>query len=292
MKTIRSTGKNFITGNAAVAQAVKLCSVGVISAYPITPQTPIVEQLAEFVANKEIDAEYVRVESEHSALSACIGACMSGTRSFTATSSHGLAYMHEMLTFASGSRFPLVLTVANRSVAAPWSIWGDHHDAVMQRDTGWIQIYVENAQEAADMVIQAYKIAEHPSVYTPVMICLDGFHVSHTEELVEFPAKELVDKFLPTFSTPGLLDPDNPLSVSFGAPGKEYTVWRYEQQRDINNALTVIKDVDQEYGKLFSRSYGGVIDNYNCDDAEVAFVIMGSYAGAAKDAADILRQKE
>ena len=281
--------KRFITGNSAVAAAVKLARVGVIAVYPITPQTPIAEKLATFVSTGEINSEYIRVESEHSALSACLGACMAGVRPFTATSSHGLAYMHEILSYASGGRYPLVLVNANRSIGPPWSIWGEHQDSIQQRDTGCIQLYVENAQEALDTIIQAFKIAENPNVFTPVMVCLDGFHVSHAEELVEIPDQADVDRFLPPFQTSALLDPDEPMTLAAGARGKQYTIWRFEQYQAIRVAEEVIQEVDEEFEHIFGRGYGGVVDNYRCEDADIIMVILGSFTGAARDTADMLR---
>jgi len=283
--------KKFLTGNSAVAHAVKLAKVGVIAVYPITPQTPIAEKLAEFVGSGELKAEYIRVESEHSALAACLGAAMADVRSFTATSSHGLAYMHEMLTYASGGRFPLVLAIANRSIGPPWSIWGEQQDSIQQRDTGCIQLYVETAQEALDTTIQAFKIAENPSVLTPVMVCLDGFHLSHAEERVEIPDPSDVERFLTPFNTSATLNPDKPMTLAVGASGEQYTTWRSEQHQGIRQAESVIAEVDEEFGKIFGRQYGGLTDTYQCDDADLIIVIMGSFSGAARDAVDNLRRR-
>jgi len=282
--------KKFITGDSAVAYAVKLARPGVIAVYPITPQTPIAETLATFVGTGELNAEYIRVESEHSALAACLGACMAGVRTFTATSSHGLAYMHEMLTYVAGGRFPIVLAIANRSVGPPWSIWGDQQDSIQQRDTGCIQIYTETAQEVLDTVLQAFRVSQDPRVFTPVMVCLDGFHLSHTQELVEIPDQGDVDSFLPPFKSPAVLDPDEPMSLAIGASGKQYTHWRFEQYQGIQAAEAVIEEVDEEFGKAFGRRYGGSIDAYKCEDAELIIVIMGSFAGIARDAADSMRR--
>ena len=282
--------KKFLTGNSAVAYAVKLAKVGVIAVYPITPQTPIAEKLSNLVSAGEVRAEYLRVESEHSALAACLGSAMVGTRSFTATSSHGLAYMHEMLTYAAGGRFPLVLAIANRSIGPPWSIWGEQQDSIQQRDTGCIQLYVETAQEALDTTIQAFKIAEDPRVLTPVMVCLDGFHLSHAEESVEIPDAGDVERFLPPFRTSATLDPDNPMTLAVGASGEQYTLWRSEQQTAIREAGSIISDVDKEFGQVFGRKYGGLVDAYRCDDADLTIAIMGSFAGVARDAVDNLRQ--
>ena len=281
--------KKFMSGDYAVAHAARLAKVGVVAVYPITPQTPIAETLARFVGTGELNAEFLKVESEHSALAACLGACMAGVRSFTATSSHGLAYMHEMLTYASGGRFPLVLAVANRSLGPPWSIWGDHQDSVQQRDAGCIQLYVETAQEALDVSLQAFRIAEDNRVFTPVMVCLDGFHLSHTQELVEVPDQRTVDNFIRPFCTHAMLDPDKPMSLAIGASGKQYTVWRNEQQRAMEAARSVIEEVDREFGEIFGRCYGGLVDVYPDDEAELMIVIMGSFAGMVREAVDSMR---
>jgi pyruvate ferredoxin oxidoreductase alpha subunit len=282
--------KKFITGDTAVAYAVKLARVGVVSAYPITPQTPIVEMIASFIGNGEFNADYIKVEGEHSAMGGCLGACMAGARTFTASSSHGLAYMHEMLTYVAGGRFPIVLAVAGRSIGPPWSIWGEQQDSIQQRDTGWIQLYVETAQEALDTVLQAFKIAENPEVFTPVMVCLDGFNISHTEELVDIPDQNAVDRFLPPFNPAATLNPDEPMTLAMGAPGQLSTTWRFEQFQAILGAQSVIEKTDKEFGEMFGRSYGGLVDAYQCEDAEIVMVSMGGLAtGAARDAVDNMR---
>ena len=283
--------KKFITGDTAVAHAVRLSGVGVIAVYPITPQTPIAETLATFVGSGELDAEFIRVESEHSALAACLGGCMAGVRTFTATASHGLAYMHEMLSYVAGGRFPIVLAIAGRSIGPPWSIWGDQQDSTQQRDTGCLQLYVETAQEALDTILQAYKIAENPRVFTPALVCLDGFHVSHTQELVEVPSQDQVRDFLPPFKGPVTLDPDEPMSLAIGASGKQYATWRIDQYRAMEAARIVIEDVDREFGEAFGRSYGGLVEAYKCEEADLIIVIMGSFAGMVRDAVDSMRSK-
>jgi pyruvate ferredoxin oxidoreductase alpha subunit len=283
--------KKFITGDAAVAYAVKLARVGVVSAYPITPQTPIVEMIASFIGDGEFNADYIKVEGEHSAMGGCLGACMAGARAFTASSSHGLAYMHEMLTYVAGGRFPIVLAVAGRSIGPPWSIWGEQQDSIQQRDTGWIQLYVETAQEALDTVLHAFKIAENAEVFTPVMVCLDGFNISHTEELVDIPDQDTVDRFLPPFNPAATLNPDEPMTLAMGAPGQLSTIWRFEQFQAILGAQSVIERTDKEFGEMFGRSYGGLVDAYQCDDAEVVIVSMGGLStGAARDAVDNMRR--
>ncbi len=281
--------KKFITGNEAVAQAAKLAHVDVVAAYPITPQTGIVEKIAEYIANGEMDADYLKVESEHSALTACMGVRMAGARAFTSTSSQGLEYMHEMLAYAAGGRYPLVLVNVCRSVALPWSIWGDQQDAIQQRDTGWIQIFTETGQEALDMVLQAYRIAEDHRVLLPVMVCLDSFIQSHTEELVEIPDQKTVDAFLPPYDPVVTLDVDNPYSISVGAFGKNYARWRQEQQEAAEKAGEVIVEVGDEYARIFGRHYGGLIEAYRCDGAEALLITMGAFAGTARDVVDDMR---
>lgn len=284
--------KKFLNSADAVAYGAKLARVEVVSAYPITPSTHIVEQLATFIATGELKADFIKAEGEHSAMAGCFGACVAGTRTFTATASHGLAYMHEMLSWVAGGRFPVVVAVANRSVGPPWSIWGEHQDAILQRDTGWIQLFVETAQEALDTIIQAYKIAENHKVSTPVMVCLDGFSLSHTEEIVEIPDQDKVDSFLPRFSPQVVVDPDNPLTIDVGVFGRINAIWRFEQAQAIEASKNVIENVDKEYGKLFGRSYGGLVDSYKCEDAAVIIVAMGGLAcGASRDAVDNLREK-
>ena len=197
-----------LDGNQAAAEGAKLSRVQVIAAYPITPQTPVTETLSEFAERGDLKAEYVAVESEHSAMAVCTSASMVGARTFTATSAHGLAYMHEMLHWAAGARLPVVLACVNRAIGAPWNVLNDQQDSISQRDTGWIQIYARNNQEILDSIIQAYKIAE--SVYVPVMVCFDGYVLSHTEMPVNVPSQEDVDKFLPPYKPHTILDPANP----------------------------------------------------------------------------------
>jgi len=281
--------KKYITANEAVAHAAKLARVEVIAAYPITPQTTIVEKLASFIANGEMDAEFIKVESEHSALTACMGVRMAGVRAFTSTSSQGLEYMHEILAYVSGGRYPLVLVNVCRSVALPWSIWGDQQDAIQQRDTGWIQIFTETGQEALDMVLQAYRIAEDHRILLPVMICMDSFIQSHTEELVEIPGQESVDSFLPAYDPVVTLDVDNPYSISVGGFGKHYARWRKEQQEAAEKAKEVIVEVGNEFARIFGRRYGGMIEPYRCDGAEAVILTMGAFTGTAREVVDEMR---
>lgn len=274
-----------IHGSRAVAEAVRLCDVDVIAAYPITPQTHIVQDLAKLIADGELSSEYIKVESEHSALSACIGASATGARTFTATSSQGLALMHEMLFVASGMRLPIVMANANRALSAPLNIWNDQQDSISERDAGWIQLYAETNQEALDSVIQAYKISESSEVLLPSMVCLDGFVLTHTLEPVDIPDKEIVEDFLPRFKPALTLDPETPITLgAFADPGS-YTEFRYEQQKAMERALRVIEKVGEEFGEATGRSYG-LVEGYNLEGAEVVIVTMGSLAGTVKEFID------
>ncbi|MDH4264181.1 MAG: pyruvate ferredoxin oxidoreductase [Deltaproteobacteria bacterium] len=285
----KSSNLDFLNGDEAVAYGAKLCRPHVIAVYPITPQTIVVERLSEFIANKLMDCEYVYVESEHSAMCAAMGASLVGARAFTATSSQGLAYMHEMLHYVSGSRFPIVMMNANRTLAAPWNIFGDQRDSLAQRDTGWIQVYVENGQEALDMIIQAYAIAENDRVYTPVMVNLDGFVNTHTYELVDVPAQHEVDEFLPPFRSKNAIDFNHPRSFCMTASTEWNTEFRYQQQQAMNHAQEVIEEVDQKFGDKFGRYYGGLVEEVRCEDAEVVLVGMGSVIGTSRIVVDKLR---
>ena len=243
----------FINGDEAVAWGSRLCRPQVISAYPITPQTITVEKLAEFVANGELDCEYCYVESEHSALATAMGACLAGARSFTATSSQGLLYMSEMLHYVSGSRLPIVMMNACRSLAVPWNIYGDQRDAISQRDAGWVQIFVENGQEALDMIMQSTRLAEHPDVYLPIMVALDGFVNTHTYEMVDIPSQEDADRFLPPFKSLNAVDFDNPRSFCITAAADWNTEFRVQQQRATLKAGELLPQIDREF---FSSSGG------------------------------------
>jgi pyruvate/2-oxoacid:ferredoxin oxidoreductase alpha subunit len=298
-KIARKTSTWILDGNHAAAQGVKLSRVQVIAAYPITPQTPVTEALSEFVERKELDAQYVAVESEHSALAVCTSASMVGARTFTATSSHGLAYMHEMLHWAAGARLPVVLACVNRAIGAPWNVLNDQQDSVSQRDTGWIQIYARNNQEILDSIIQAYRIAE--SVYVPVMVCYDGYVLSHTEMPVDVPSQKDVDKFLPSYKPHTILDPANPKNYNLvtlanprvnaeGVLCHGYMELRYLLQEALQNSRETIIKVGQEFGELFGRSYANMFWENRLDDADVVIVAMGSLAMEAIVAADMLRE--
>jgi len=285
------SNKVFISGNEAVAEGVRLSAPHVIAAYPITPQTIVVERLAEMVEDGSLKSEFMHVESEHSALSACIGASAVGARTFTASSSQGLLYMAECLHYASGGRFPIVLMNANRSLALPWSIYGDHRDSLSQLDSGWIQVYVEDAQESLDMVIQSFSIAENLRVLTPVMINLDGFALTHTYELVEIPLKEEVDAFLPPFSTPYKMDFENPKNVGFSSQPCDNMEFKYQQHKAMMDAKEVIRQVDASFQEAFGRTYGGLVESYRCEDAEFIVTCLGSTTGTCRTVVDELRKE-
>lgn len=281
--------KIFISGDDAVAHGVRLSRPHVIAAYPITPQTVTVERLSEMVETGELDAEYMHVESEHSAISATMGASAVGARTFTATSSQGLLYMVEGMHYASGGRYPIVMMNANRSVALPWSIYGDQRDSLSQLDSGWIQVYVEDAQEALDMIIQAFKIAEHKNVLTPMMVNLDGFILTHTYELVEIPEQSEVDAFLPAFETPNKMSFANPKNMAFSSQPDDNTEFKYQQNKAMFDAIPVIAQTDAEFAKAFGRAYGGMVEEYLCDDADVVLVALGSVVGTIRVVVDKLR---
>jgi len=282
---------HFISGNEAVAWGARLARPHVIAAYPITPQTVVIERLAEWVAEGQLGSEFLHVESEHSALSACMGASALGARSFTASSSQGLLYMAECLHYASGGRFPIVMMNANRALALPWNIYGDQQDSLALLSSGWIQIYIEDAQEALDMTIQAFAIAEHADVLTPVMLNLDGFVLTHTYEPVQIPAQEAVDAFLPPFRAVSKMDLEAPTNMGFTAGPAHYTEFKVQQHRAMLETTRVAAEVDAEFARRFGRSYGGAVTGYRCEDAEVVLVTLGSVAGTVRDAVDVLRDR-
>lgn len=272
--------KTIMEGSHAVAEAVKLVGPKVIAAYPITPQTHIVEKLAEIVANGELDAEYLNVESEHSAMAACIGAQATGVRTYTATCSQGLALMWELLHVASGMRLPIVMGVTNRALSAPLNIWGDWSDAIGARDTGWIQLWVESVQEAFDATIQAYKIAEQTLL--PVMVCMDGFYLSHVYEPLDVAPLAVVRGFVGDYKPRFMLDTKNPLSLGEYATPEHYQEFKLEQQKAMDAAKRVISEVDSGFGKAFGRKYGsGLIETFNMPAPNV-IVTMGSIVGTIK----------
>lgn len=284
--------KKVIEASHAVAIAAKLCRPGVIGVYPITPQTHIPEKIADFVYDGEMDCELVNVESEHSALSTCIGAQATGVRTFTATASQGLALMHEMLFVASGMRLPIVMAVVNRALSAPINIWGDHQDSISARDSGWMQFYVESAQEAFDTIVMAYKIAEDHKILTPAMVCLDGFTLSHVYEPTDIPDQKDIDAFLPGYNPFQKLDPENPVTMGpIGYPNS-YMNFKKQQQDAMKDALKLIREVQAEWFNKFKRPYGnGLIEEYKMDGAEYALIAMGTICSTTREIVDILRKQ-
>ncbi len=276
-----------IEGTHAASHAVKLARVQVIAAYPITPQTSVVEKLSEIVSDGELDAKFIKVESEHSAMACCIGASVSGARAFTATSSQGLALMHELLHWAAGGRLPIVMVNVNRAMAPPWSIYVDHNDSLSQRDTGWLQFYAESNQEVTDTVLQAYKIAE--AVSLPVMINLDAFVLSHTSEPVALPKQELVDEFLPARKAGFKVDTSDPKAFGALIGPEAYMEMRYKLYQGMDEAREVIREVDREFATRFGRSYGGLVEEYCTEDAEVVLMTSATAVSTSRIAVDELR---
>ncbi len=283
------SNKVFVSGDEAVALGVMLAKPKVIAAYPITPQTIVVERLAEMVEKRELDAQYMYVESEHSALAAVMGASVLGARTFTATSSQGLLYMAEVMHYASGGRVPLVMMNANRAVALPWSIFGDQRDSLSLLDSGWIQAYVEDAQESLDMIIQAYAITENNKVLTPVMINLDGFVLTHTFEAIEVPTEEQVSEFLPEFNLEGKMDLDNPKNLFFSSSPSDNILFKIQQHQAVEDARNIIVELDKQYEDITGRGYGGLASGYKTEDADTIIVTLGSITGLVRDVVDSLR---
>lgn len=280
--------KKIMVGNHAVSWGAMLSRAEVISAYPITPQTTIVEELSVLCADGTLKARFVPVESEHSAMACCVGASAAGVRTFTATSSQGLALMHEMLHWASGARLPIVMANVNRALGAPYNIWGEQSDSLAQRDTGWLQLYCENNQEVLDTVIQAFKIAEE--VLLPVMVVLDAFVLSHTAEPVEIPDQGKVDQFLPPFRPPYRLDAKDPHTFACLAPPEYFMEFRYKMQQSMLASKEVCRRVDEEFGQIFGRKYG-LIEPYRCEGADLILVAAGAVASTARVVIDTLRDK-
>ena len=284
--------KQFLEGSHAVAEAVKLCKPGVISAYPITPQTHIVEDLAQMVANGELNAQFVNVESEHSAASVVLGGVAAGVRSYTATSSQGLFYMMEVIFNIAGMRLPLVLTDANRAISAPINIWNDQQDSISLRDAGWIQLYAENLQDTVDLHLMAYRITEDHSMMLPVMVCMDGFILTHGMETVDMPEQEKVDKFLPAYKPLYKLDTSDPTSLGLLVGPDYYMETRYAIQETMKEALNFIPKVSSEFKNIFGRDYKDcLIEEYQTKDAEKVIVAMGSVCGTIKEVVDQMRKK-
>jgi len=280
--------RQVLEGNSAVAEAVRLARVQVISAYPITPQSHIVEVLSDYCATGKMDARYLRVESEHSCLASLVGAACGGVRTFTATSSAGLAYMHEMLHWTAGSRLPIVMAEVNRAVGAPWNIWSDQTDSLSQRDTGWMQFYCEDGQEVFDTVLQAFRLAEW--VNLPAMVVTEGFLLSHTYEPVDIPEQEEVDRFLPTYNPVFRVDTKNPFTFNSIAPPSIYMEIRHDNAVAMDQVVERFDDVEKEFEALFNRRYGA-LEAVNCDDAEIILVTSGTITSTARLLLDDLLDK-
>jgi len=278
-----------ISGNYAQSYAAKLARVQVASAYPITPQTSIVEKIAEFVASGELQAEFIKVESEHSALQACISAAALGARTYTATSSQGLLLMHELLHWAAGARTPVVMGVVNRAVAPPWSIWTDHTDTMAQRDTGWIQFYGESNQEVLDTTLMAFRLAESVEVRLPAMVTEDAFYLSHTVEPVDIPSQEQVDAFLPPREQSSTLQVGTGMRLgSFTGPDL-YMEFRHKIARAMARARDVFLEVEDDYARMTGRNHGGLLPTYKADDADTVLVTMGTATTTARGVVDAMR---
>ena len=278
-----------VEGSYAVAEVVAMCRPNVISAYPITPQTHIVEELALIVGQGNLDAEFVNVESEFSAASVVLGASAAGARAYTATSSQGLLLMSEVIYCIAGMRLPIVLTCANRAISAPLSIWNDQQDSMALRDAGWIQLHAEDNQEAADLHIQAFKIAEQ--TFLPVMVCMDGFILTHAFEAVDVPKPKQVDEFLPPFKPKHIVDPNYPRGIGLFADPRFYLETRYILHRAMEKSEETIKEVSAEFSKAFGRDSGGFIKTYKLKDADLVIVSMGSVVGTIKELIDRLEEE-
>jgi pyruvate ferredoxin oxidoreductase alpha subunit len=298
--TVETKNVAVITGNKAAAEAARLARVEVVAAYPITPQSPVVETLAKYIETGVLDAEFITVESEHSAMGVCIGAATAGSRVFTASSANGLAYMCEQLSWVAGSRLPIVMGCANRAMSAPWSVLNDQQDSMSQRDQGWIQLFCRNSQEIFDTFLQAFRIAEQ--VKLPVMVCYDGYILSHTVMPVEIPDQETVDRYLPPYSVHTILDPAEPRNINpvtladprlngDGVLCHGYMEFRYLMEEAHREALDVIVTADNEYEACFGRSWGGLTWSYKLEDADTVLIAAGSLASEATLATDLLREQ-
>jgi len=278
-----------LESSLAIAEAVRLADTDVVSAYPITPQTHIIERLAQFVADGDLDANYIPVESEHSAMSGCLGAAAVGARTFTATAGQGLELMHEVLYVASAMRLPVVMAVCNRALSSPLSIWGDHSDVMSARDCGWVQIFAENGQQAFDLTLCAFRIAEDPTVLFPTMVHIDGFHLSHVIESVLIPEQEEVNEFLPKLPRPYTLNPRKPLTMGDFATPDLYFETKKAQDVALRNSREVILQTWEDFAEIFERRYAPV-ETYKTEDARVLFLAMGSFSEVAMEAIDRLRE--
>lgn len=275
------------TGNKAVAAAVREAAPAVVAAYPITPQTEIVETIAEYVDSGELTSAYIPVESEHSAMAACIGASVTGVRTFTATSSHGLLYMHEMVNWAAAARLPVVMANVNRALGPGWNIWADHSDSLQERDTGWLQVYVSTVQEAFDTTLMAFRIAEDERVLLPVMVNLDGFSLSHTFQSLKTVSP---GDFLPAIRLPHAIDVTNPCGYGPMTGPDDYFRFRWDIEQSIRDSSQVIQEAHSEFARRFGRSYD-MVEAYRCEDAEVLVIAMGTLGKEAEVAVDLLREE-
>ncbi len=282
-----------LTGNEAIAQAVKLSRVKVSAIYPITPQTGIIEELARLKSEGELDTEIIRVESEHSAMAATLGAALAGVRAFTATGSQGLFYMHEMVWWTAGTRIPVVMVVGSRALGPPWNLWNEHTDFMNERDSGWLMAYASTPQEAFDLVVQAFRISEDDRVFLPMMVGMDGFILSHSKTNVYLPTQEEVDSFLPPRRQPYIIDPQEAIGMGNIFPPLEYMKLRQSIDSAIRSSVDVIKEVGIDYNKKVSPiiDYSTLNVAYRLEDADYAVVLMGAWAGDAMEAIDELRRK-
>jgi pyruvate ferredoxin oxidoreductase alpha subunit len=275
------------TGNKAVAEAVREIQPDVVAAYPITPQTEIVEQIAAYVTNQTMNTQYIPVESEHSAMAACIGAAATGARTFTATSSHGLLYMHEMLHWAAGARLPVVMANVNRALGPGWNVWAEHSDAFSQRDTGWLQVFVSTVQEAYDTTLMAFRIAEQEEVLLPLMVNLDGFTLSHTMQPLETVS---LGTFVPPLELPHAIDVDHPLGYGPLTGPEEFFKFRWDIERSMRHAVQVIAETEEDFLHRYGREYGST-EEYRCEDADILVIAMGTLGKEAEVAVDHLRKE-
>jgi len=282
--------KKVIYGNHAVSYGARDARAEVIAAYPITPQTQVVELLSEFCASGELKAKFIKVESEHSAMAACVGASAAGARAFTATSSQGLALMHEMLHWASNARHPIVMANINRAMGPPWNIWTDQNDSIAQRDTGWLQFYCSTNQEVYDTTLMTFKICENDKILLPGMLVLDAFVLSHTSEVVDMPPQEEIDEFLPPYKAKYKLDLDDPRAFGSLMFPDWYYELKYKQHTSMEEALKVIEKVGKEFGDRFGRYYS-LVEEYRIEDAEILLIVSGTIAQTSKEAIDILRKE-
>ena len=291
---MKAINKNWsiMTGNEAVALATKLAGVKFVSAYPITPQTAIVEKIAEMVANEKMDAKFIEVESEHSAMASVMGSELAGVRSFTASSSHGILYMHEMLNWVAGMRLPILMAVVNRSIGPPWNIWADHSDTMTQRDTGWMQLYGESNQEAMDTIILGYKLAENKDILLPIMVMQDAFTLSHTSEPVEIRDEEKVREFLGEFNLPFKIDINKPMGYgSLMPPDGPFMELKMDMKKSMYSGVNKFIEITKEFNETFDANFPGPVEGFMMDDADYALITLGSISSTAKHVVRNLRNQ-